>query len=534
MAERSRYEHLSLQEDTSDATSQHHHHHSEAPAAAGATSTTTNEEEEVVEITIDNAVERLGMGRFQYSILIASGLCFAADAMQVVLLSFLTVVLQQDWQLSSEQAAAITSSLFAGSFVGTLFLGPLADSIGRRPVFLLGALEISVASMGASMAPNYGVLILMIFLVGVGVGGLTVPFDILAEFLPSSGRGHNLLMIQYFWTIGCLYVVLAAHTTLGQDQWRGFVAICALPCLTSAVVGYLYVPESARWLATTGQTAQALTILRQAAVKNGLDVDFVFPDNLVLAPEQRHQEATVADLLKPKWRKITLFMWGTWFAFPFGYYGTIMTTTRVFADHQSSRSIGYGFDYTAIFVSSAAELIGLTLVIVAVDRIGRIPSQVLSYFLAGVSLFFLCTAASWGTSSRWMLVALGFAARIFEMSGTCVTWVSTAEILTTDVRGTGHSMANAVARAGAFVCPFLVEGKTPLERVGMVMLLTHAFTIACVSQLPETKGRDMGVATEDQVGFEQDDYDDHHHGDELLVAGEDFTNESSNDHGHLL
>ena len=120
--------------------------------------------------------------------------------------------------------------------------------MGRRPVFLLAALEISVASLGASVAPNYWILVLMIFLVGVGVGGLTVPFDILAEFLPSQGRGHNLLMIQYFWTIGCLYVVLTAFTTLraGQDHWRGFVALCALPCLASFVFGYLYVPESAR------------------------------------------------------------------------------------------------------------------------------------------------------------------------------------------------------------------------------------------------------------------------------------------------
>jgi MFS family permease len=471
-------------------------------------------------ITINDAIERLGTGPFQVSILVASGLCFASDGMQVVLLSFLTIVLQKKWNLDSNQAAAITSSLFAGSFVGTLILGRLSDSIGRRPVFILTATGITVFGLGTALAPNYWTLVSMIFMVGIGVGGLTVPFDILAEFLPASGRGTHLLFIEYFWTTGCLFVVLTAYMTLssGGDHWRYFVVICVLPCFISTVVGYIYIPESARWLVAKGRTQQAMAILRQAATENGLDVDAVFPENLILSPEPRHKEATISDLFQPKWRRIVLLLWGTWFAFPFGYYGTIITTTRVFdRDRQSPISgggDGYDFDYGAIFVSSAAELIGTTIVIFAVDRVGRIPSQVLSYGLAGISLFFLCTLAAAG-SSRFVLVALDFSARVFEMSATCVTWVSTAEIFTTDVRGTGHSTANAVARIGSFICPYIVQGRFPLPVVGILMLVTHTFTIFCVSILPETKGRDMGTVNDgDQEG------DDDLHSDERSQQGE--------------
>jgi len=47
-----------------------------------------------------------------------------------------------------------------------------------------------------------------------------VPFDILAEFLPSNVRGQFLLQIEYFWTIGTLAVPLFGYFTLGMDVSR--------------------------------------------------------------------------------------------------------------------------------------------------------------------------------------------------------------------------------------------------------------------------------------------------------------------------
>jgi len=247
-------------------------------------------------------------------------------------------------------------------------------------------------------------------------------------------------------------------------------------------------------------------------------------------PPAEAKHAALADLFTPQWRGITLRLWGGWFGFAFGYYGTLLATTRVFAttsrggnkdqdnddnytfhsnnnDYHSSLSrlllsqtgkAGVAreeFDYSAIFISNMAELVGTTLVILVVDRIGRIPSQALAYTGAGILLCLLCTLAGTGAASRGTLIGLGFGARALEMAATCVTWVSTAEILTTDVRATGHSAANAVARIGAFLCPFVVErgGNASLVEVGVVMLLVHAVTVLCVCRLPETKGREMGL-----------------------------------------
>lgn len=506
-----------------------------------------------VEMSVDDAIDRLGMGLFQYRILIAAGLCFAADAMEVLLLSFLSIVLQHEWNLTDDETAFITSTLFAGALVGTSILGPLADKWGRRPVFILAATMIAIFGVGTSLANNYEQILAIMFIVGFGVGGLTVPFDTLAEFLPSEGRGTNLLLIEYFWTIGCLLVIVFAELTLahGKSNWRLFVILCALPCFVSIVIGWLYVPESVRWLVSEGRNDEALGILREAARVNKLtaatpltqgddnsrgdnshhdgdDVDLIFPLNTQLVSEEDHSaenSASCSDLLKPQWRGTMIKLWGAWGGFGIAYYGSILSITKIFDDQAAptNSTIAFAsnnttslfategatqstdFDYSAIFISSSAELLGTTFVIIMVDRVGRIPSQVVSYAAAGVCIFLMCTLADSSdaaASERWELVGLGFLLRAFDMAATCTSWVMTAEVLSTEIRTTGHASANAVARLGAFFSPFLVN-ILDLRSLGIVMLAVHWFTAACVSQLPETKGGQMGGgghATSEIVG----------------------------------
>ena len=55
--------------------------------------------------SVDESIERLGMGRFQLVILTAAGLCFAADAMQVLQLTFLSEVLRLEWNLNDDETA---------------------------------------------------------------------------------------------------------------------------------------------------------------------------------------------------------------------------------------------------------------------------------------------------------------------------------------------------------------------------------------------------------------------------------------------
>ena len=420
-------------------------------------------------ISIDDAIESIGMGPFQRRVLWTAGLCFTADATEVMLLSFLSLTLQSVWGLTDMQTATMTAVVFAGSLVGTLFFGYYGDHYGRRPAFLLACALISIFGLATAFATTYASLVGVRFLVGFGVGGLVVPFDVFAEFLPTSHRGVKLLHIEYFWTAGSLITPLFAYMTL-ETSWRFFVVLCAVPCLISGIMGICLVPESPRWLISMGRQDEAKAILRGAAAANGIDPDSLFPTNIMLKDEMV-ESSNFLDLLSPKWRRATLLCWSVWFCYAIGYYGTILAVTRIFdedaindAQNENENDAPH-FNYEAIFVSASAEIFGLIVVIHTIDSLGRIPSQVMSYLFGGILLFSL-SVVSTVSSNSVALTTLSFFARAFEMMGSCVTWVSTAEIYTTELRTTGHASANALGRAGAFVSPYLIGANNSMVAVG--------------------------------------------------------------------
>jgi MFS family permease len=146
-------------------------------------------------VPIETAIDLVGTGAFQRQILLAAGLCFMADAMEVLLLSFLSTVLKHEWNLSEGEVDSIVAVVFAGALLGTLLLGRAGDVFGRKPVFAVTAFVIAIAGVVTAFCQNYEQLLLARFWVGFGVGGLIVPFDTLGEFLPSAARGKNLLYI---------------------------------------------------------------------------------------------------------------------------------------------------------------------------------------------------------------------------------------------------------------------------------------------------------------------------------------------------
>lgn len=447
-------------------------------------------------LSINEAVNLIGTGKFQKRILFASGTCFIADSMEIMLLSFLSLLIKRDWDLGDNadfKVDSITSVMFVGSLVGTACLGPLGDRVGRKPVCLIAAFIISFFGVATAFCSNISQLLFVRFSVGIGIGGLTVPFDILAELVPTEIRGRYLLLIEYFWTAGSILVPVLAYLTL-ELSWRLFIILCAVPCFISLIVTHRFVPESPRWLVCKGRNEEALHILRNAARVNGKDPNILFPEGCTISMDEEEGTSNVCDLFQPRWRRVTLLLFVVWVGFAFSYYGVIMTVTKIFGnvDEKNEEGNEQSFDYGAILISSSAEIMGTAIVIFLVDRIGRIPTQVSAYCTGGIAVFLLCYFVN--ELSRSMLITLAFIGRVAEMSGSCVTWISTAEIYPTEIRSTGHSATNAVARLGGFMMPYILSGVASLQSVGFIMLFIHICTALSASYLPETKGLELGHA----------------------------------------
>jgi MFS family permease len=83
--------------------------------------------EAVKEKTVDEVMEIIGVGKFQYFVFLICGISFMADAVEVSLLSFLAECLEVEWALSDVQKSALTSIVFVGQLFGSYFWGPFAD-----------------------------------------------------------------------------------------------------------------------------------------------------------------------------------------------------------------------------------------------------------------------------------------------------------------------------------------------------------------------------------------------------------------------
>lgn len=455
------------------------------------------------QISIDEAIELLGTGMFQYKILMSAGLCLAADSVELLVSTFLSIVLQEPWQLSNSSMAAINSAAFLGSSLGTIVMGYLADFVlGRKPVLLLTTALTCCFGLLAALTNHLEALLFCRFWVGFGVGGFTVPFDTFAEFLPKRYRAANLLFIEYFWSVGTLLVCLVARLTLvrvdSENAWRWFVGICSIPCFISCLASIWHVPESPRWLLIQRKPDESLRILRMAAKLNGKNALDIFPPGTTLVQsnedEDTKKSATMCDLFQSQWRQTTIVLWITWAGYTILTYGTILLVTMIFSNghvklDQSNGS--YSFDYNAILASSLSEIVGITLAILLVDRVGRIPFQVVSYLMGSFAVLSLCILAQRQSSRVW-LIGAGFLARLSLMSASCTTWVSTAEILPTQLRTMGHALANAIGRLAGSLSPFLVTSDHSYVTSGGILWIIGLATALCASRLTETTDQSLG------------------------------------------
>ena len=85
-------------------------------------------------ISLDDLIDAFGFGKFQLFILVASGILWLSDGIEIMLLSILGPVLMCEWRLESWQEASISTAVFAGIILGSPFFGWFADVYGRKKV----------------------------------------------------------------------------------------------------------------------------------------------------------------------------------------------------------------------------------------------------------------------------------------------------------------------------------------------------------------------------------------------------------------
>ena len=177
--------------------------------------------------------------------LVAGGLGWMLDAMDVMLYSLVLAHLMRELGMDKATAGSLNSLTLVASAIGGLLFGFLADRLGRRRALMLSILAYSLASGACGLANSIAQLALFRFLLGLGMGGeWAAGAALIAETWRPEHRGKALGLMQSTWAIGEILAAGVVALVLPRFGWRAVFFAGVLPAL---VVLWIRrgVPESA-------------------------------------------------------------------------------------------------------------------------------------------------------------------------------------------------------------------------------------------------------------------------------------------------
>ena len=241
-----------------------------APIAGAAGPTAKAVAPGIVETDIPARLDRLPWGRFHNLVIVALGITWILDGLEVTLAGSLAGALKESPTLrfTNTDIGLASSAYLLGAVGGALFFGWLTDRLGRKKLFFITLAVYLVATAATAFSWNVWSYCLFRFLTGAGIGGeYTAINSTIQELIPARVRGWTDLVINGSFWIGAALgaagsVVLLDPAHFGPDTgWRVAFFIGALLGLVILLMR-LWIPESPRWLMTHGRAAEAEDIVK--------------------------------------------------------------------------------------------------------------------------------------------------------------------------------------------------------------------------------------------------------------------------------
>jgi MFS family permease len=222
------------------------------------------------ETHIPARLDRLPWSDFHWLVVIALGITWTLDGLEVTLSSAVSGVLQepQVMNFSPAQIGSIASAYLTGAVLGSLLFGYLTDRWGRRKLFFITLAVYLAGTLLTAFSWDLSSFAVFRFVTGSGIGGeYSAIGSAIDELIPAEFRGRVNLMINGSYWIGAAagsaftLVILNPRLVAPNLGWRAGFGIGALLGL-SILLLRRYVPESPRWLMTHGQQDEAERTLR--------------------------------------------------------------------------------------------------------------------------------------------------------------------------------------------------------------------------------------------------------------------------------
>jgi MFS family permease len=223
----------------------------------------------IIESDIPARLDRLPWSRWHWLVVIALGITWVLDGLEVTLAGAVGAVLKRTdtLALSDAQIGASATFYLIGAVTGALLFGYATDRLGRKRLFTITLLVYLTATALTAFSWNFASYALFRALTGAGIGGeYSAINSAIDELIPARVRGRvDLIINASFWigaAIGSAAVIGLLDTGVVPISlgWRMAFGIGAV--LGTIVIFLRHaIPESPRWLMTHGREAEAEQIM---------------------------------------------------------------------------------------------------------------------------------------------------------------------------------------------------------------------------------------------------------------------------------
>src|SRR3954471_9445781 len=395
----------------------------------------------------------------------------ALDGFDVASISFAGPGIAREWGIERGALGIVLSMEVVGMAIGSLFLGGVADKIGRRRT-ILGCT--AVMALGMFMVPTtHGLVQLSIWRVitGLGIGGMLAIINAMAaEFSNTRRRDLSVTLMSCGYPLGAVVGGMIAQRLLAVYGWRSVFYLGAISTSVLIPVVFFFVPESVHWL-TQKRPDGALEKVNRTLRRLGHQAVASLPASTQAA------KLSIADIFKPGLLNITILVTLAYFFHITTFYFIIKWVPNIVADFGFPASSAAG----VLVWANIGGLSGGLVFAAFTQKFAVRPLTIAAMLVATamVSLF------GFTPHDLTMLSAVCAVAEFFINGAIVGMYALFAQAFPTHVRAFGSGFAIGLGRGGSFLAPivagYLFQAGFGLPVVAVVMGLGS--TLAAITLL---------------------------------------------------
>ena len=386
--------------------------------------------------------------------------------------------IMKEMGVSATNAGFMVSSALFGMMFGNIFLGTIADKIGRRYAIAICIAMFSIFTAAAGLTHDPVTFSVMRFLAGVGIGGV-MPNVIaqMTEYSPKKIRSTMVTLMFSGYSVGGMLAALLGKTLIETYGWSSVFLAAGLPVLLIPMI-LKSMPESMPFLIKQNRLDELKKIVSriEPSYKSQPNDRFALPN------EDKANSAPIRQLFSDGRGFSTVMFWITFFMCLFMVYALSSWLTKLMA------SAGYslGSAMTFVVVLNFGAMIGAVTGGWLADRY-RIKYVLIGMFLLAAfsitmlghkvptEVLFLLVGLTGATTIGAQIVNSAYAGQFYPMS----------------VRATGIGWALGVGRSGAILAPILIGTLVgmalPLEQNFMAIAIPAAIAAITISLVDDRR-----------------------------------------------